>query len=546
MREECLYLRPNIQVEPLVDQWYAWAQLIPPATAARNITERHLKIMESYIAAPRFHADAVKNPKMLGGPFIDHGGARVDEIRALRDWTVHERADLIQLSAALSQLDAMLRANAKGFSLHPLYAQVPEILKGYVELLYDLHGHPTFRLVESLMYKSRFFNSATQSLMLSVISGDDRPFVLSTPRLPSSGQLQLSMPFDDERVDMLFRLKSSPRPWSEIRSLFPLGGDDEALFRSLFTTEPAAPYRAYDGPGLRWRYFGHACILIEVGGVSMLFDPVLSYTYENNISRYTYLDLPDTIDYVLITHNHIDHLLFETLLQLRHKVRHLVVPRNNPGALHDPSMALLLEHCGFDQVIELTELGTIGDGRVTVTGLPFFGEHGDLAVSTKLAYLVRAGGAALMFAADSCNIEPRLYRHIHDAVGDVDALFLGMECTGAPMSWLYGPLMLQKPERAMDESRRLNGSNYEQAIEIVNAFNFRDVYVYAMGQEPWLTYISSIKYSEESRPIVDSNRLIAECRARGITSERLFGEKEILVDLDGFAGLPRHAAVELR
>src|SRR5262245_51259540 len=108
MREPYVYLRPNIQVEPLVDQWYAWAQLIPPAAAARNITERHLKIMESYIAAPKFHADAVKNPKMLGGPFIDHGGQRVDEIRALRDWTLRERAKLIQLSGALVQLDEML------------------------------------------------------------------------------------------------------------------------------------------------------------------------------------------------------------------------------------------------------------------------------------------------------------------------------------------------------------------------------------------------------------------------------------------------------
>lgn len=43
-----LYLRQNIQVEPLIDMWYAWPHLIPPANAARNITERHLKIMDSY------------------------------------------------------------------------------------------------------------------------------------------------------------------------------------------------------------------------------------------------------------------------------------------------------------------------------------------------------------------------------------------------------------------------------------------------------------------------------------------------------------------
>ena len=71
---ENLYLRQNIQVEPLIDRWYAWPHLIPPATAARNITERHLKIMDSYISNPQIHANAVKNPKMMGGPFIDYGG----------------------------------------------------------------------------------------------------------------------------------------------------------------------------------------------------------------------------------------------------------------------------------------------------------------------------------------------------------------------------------------------------------------------------------------------------------------------------------------
>jgi L-ascorbate metabolism protein UlaG (beta-lactamase superfamily) len=530
MNDQALYLKPNIQVEPLVDSWYAWSQLIPPVTTARNITERHLKIMDSYIMAPQVHAAAVKNPRMLGGPFIDYDGKRTDEIKALRDWTVRARAPMIELSQALVQLDTLLRSAAKGYSLHPMYASVPELLKGYVELNYDLNNHPSFRLLEPLLYESRYYDTSTQSLMLSAIAGDDRPFVLSTPRLPTPGSLHLRLPFDDERVDALFRMKGEPQSWSLIRSLFDVNSVDGTLLRSFFTETPPTPYVPYAGSGVRWRYFGHACILIETRGMSILFDPVLSYTYESGISRYTYLDLPEKIDFVLITHNHIDHLLFETMLQLRHKVRTVVVPRNILGLMHDPSMKLILQYCGFDNVTELSELETIDACEVAITGMPFFGEHGDLQVGTKLGYLVRAGKESLMFAADSCNIEPRLYKHLHALVGDVGALFLGMECNGAPMSWLYGPLMLQKPERSIDESRRLNGSNYEQAIEIVNTFNCRDVYVYAMGQEPWLNYVMSIKYTEQSRPIVDSNRLIAECTARGITSERLFGEKEILLE----------------
>ena len=527
---EQLYLRPNIQVEPLIDGWYAWPHLIPPATAARNITERHMKIMDSYINMPLVHANAVKNPKMLGGPFIDYEGKRVDEIRALRDYIKRERAHLIELSAALEELDATLRGSARGYSLLPLYEKVPAILRGYVELVYDLNNHPSFRLIEPLLYRSRYYDRSQQSVRLSKISNDDRPFVLSTPRLESDDALHLRIPFDSPVIDDLFRLKSSPRPWCEIKEMLQVPDSHDDLLRSLLTPEPPPPYSPYTGPGVRWRYFGHACILIESQGVSMVFDPVLSYTYENGISRYTYLDLPDEIDYVLITHNHQDHILFETLLQIRHKIKNIIVPRNNRGHLQDPSLKLIFENCGFRNVIELNELEEIRVGNVSITGLPFFGEHADLDIHSKMAWLVKLGLHSLLFAADSCNIDPVLYEHLHREFGDVDALFLGMECDGAPLSWLYGPLLSQKIERGMDESRRLAGSNYEQAMNIVNSLNCREAYVYAMGQEPWLNYIMSIKYTEQSRPIMESTKLINACRERGIVAERLYGEKEILLE----------------
>ena len=524
------YLRQNVQVEPLVDQWYAWPHLVPPATTARNITHRHFKIMDSYINAPQIHANAVKNPKMLGGPFIDYGGKRVDEVRALRDRTKRERSSLIELSEAIDALDSMLRSSARGSSLHPLYEKIPSALRGYVELVYDLNNHASFRLIEPLLYRSHYYDPLKQSIMLSTISNDERPFVLSTPRFESQDALHLRLSFDDPAVDNLFRLKSAPRSWGEIKDMLRVADAQDALLKSFLTPEPPPQYSPYMGPGVRWRYFGHACILIESQGTSMLFDPVLSYTYENGISRYTYRDLPDTIDYVMITHNHQDHILFETLLQIRHKVKNIVVPRNNGGKLQDPSLKLLFQNCGFRNVIEIDELEEIQDRNVRISGVPFFGEHADLDIKTKMAWLVRIGLHSLLFAADSCNIEPRMYEHLHREFGDVDALFLGMECDGAPLSWLYGPLLTQKLERSLDESRRLSGSNFEQGMHIIDTFHCREAYVYAMGQEPWLNYIMSVKYTEQSRPIVESNRLLEACKMRGIIAERLFGEKEILLE----------------
>jgi L-ascorbate metabolism protein UlaG (beta-lactamase superfamily) len=538
LNDDRLYLRQNVLLEPLIDNWYAWPHLIPPATAARNITERHLKIMDSYISNPQIHANAVKNPKMLGGPFIDYGGARIQEIRDLRDRIKRERGHLIELSSALNSLNAMLRENARGHSLERLYSKVPAALRGYIELNYDLNNNPSFRLVEPLLYKSRFYDRSQQSLMLSLINNDDRPFVLSTPRLDCENCLHIHFPFDHPSVDEFFRLKEVARPWGQIKEMMQVPDSKGGLLRSFLSPEPPPPRQPLAGTGLRWRYFGHACILIESQGISVLFDPALSYYYDGSIPRYTYLDLPEKIDYVLITHNHQDHVLFETLLQIRHKVKNIVVPRGGGGQLQDPSLKLLLENTGFKNVIEISEMEDIHEGHITITGLPFFGEHSDLDIKSKTAWLVKAGPYKLLFAADSNNVEPLLYEYLHREVGDVDTLFLGMECDGAPMNWLYGPLFTQPVERSADESRRLSGSNYEQGLDIVNRFNCKEAYVYAMGQEPWLNHIMSLKYTDQSRPIVESNRLIAACRERGIIAERLFGNKEIVKELNTTAQSP--------
>lgn len=530
MSTDLLYLRPNVILEPLVDLWYAWPHLIPPATTAMNIVERNLKIMESYARAPKIHAAAVKNPAMLGGPFIDYKTERVAEIKELIENTRRERAPMIELAAGIVALDEMLREEAQGFSLEPLYPRVPAPLRGYVELVYDLNNQASFRLMEPLLYRSKYYDTSRQSLMLSTITNDDRPFVLSTPRLEAEGEVPLKIPFAHKGIDALCRTRFAPRTFREIKEMVGFEDRYDAPFHEFLTTEAPAPYVRYDGPGVRWRYFGHACILVETRDVSILLDPVLSYTYESDISRYTYNDLPDEIDYVLITHNHSDHILFETMLQLRSRIKNIVVPRNGGGALQDPSLKLILQHTGFSHVIEVDDFDTLTIEGGQITALPFLGEHSDLNVRTKAAYHVRLGEDVLLFAADSCNLEPTLYEHIHAHIGKVDVLFLGMECDGAPLTWLYGPLLTRPLNRSMDHSRRLAGSNYERAQNMVNALQCKEVYVYAMGQEPWLNYIMSVKYTEASNPIVQSNKLIAACRERGMTAERLFGEKQILID----------------
>lgn len=525
--DQTLYLKPNVLLEPLFNQWYAWSYLIAPATAAMFVANLHLKIMESFIATPQVHVSALKNPANLGGPFINYGANRVGDIKALREKTLKENAQPLALADAIKKLEKMLAEEADGHSLEPLYQKVPEPLKGYVELVYDRNNNPSIRFIEGLLYRSPFYNEGAQSLTLTLADNDERSFVFSTPRLGDAAGLHLRLPFKHRGIDELFKMKETPQTFGYIKEALGVEEADAELFSTFFTTEPPTPKPRFDGEGVRVRYFGHACVLIESARCTILVDPVISYDCPSPIERYSFADLPDRIDYVLLTHNHQDHCMFETLLQLRYKIGQIVVPKNNGGELADPSLKLILQNVGFPQVREIEEMEELLVEGGAITGLPFLGEHADLNIRTKIAYLVKLEGKTIVCAADSNNIEPKLYGHLQEAIGDVDIVFIGMECDGAPLSWLYGPLMTRPLARKMDQSRRFDGSNYEKAIDIVERLKPRQVYVYAMGQEPWLTYLTSIQYTEQSRPIVESNKLTGECSRRGLTSERLFGHKEI-------------------
>lgn len=535
------YLKPTIKAEALIWNWYAWSYLIPPITAGCNIAERHLRIMQSYVQNPLIHEQAVKDPKMLGGPFVDLGGKKVEEIKELIVETRKDCSELISLNESYKELDKILQTEARGDLIEGLYSRIPEALKGLVELVYDLNNHPSIRIIEPLVYNKYYATSAKgQKIAFSDTNSDHRTFVLSTPRLDQDNEVYLNLPFSDPKLDTLFKMKYEPRDLSEIQALFQIPESKQELFKSFFTDIPPSMSvdRRYTGAGVRLRYFGHACVLIETKSVSILFDPVISYPIDTEeaakIPRYTLSDLPDSIDYVVLTHNHQDHILFETLLQLRHKIKNIVFPASQIGALQDPSINLILKHIGFTcHLIELKEMDSItlpGGVKETITGLPFFGEHSDLNIQSKMAYSVKLKNHHFLFAADSNNLDSSLYNHIFDHIGKVDMLFLGMECDGAPLTWLYGPLLTGPLKRSYDNNRTLSGSNFNKAWSIAEKSNCKEVYVYAMGQEPWLGYIMALKYTPESLQIIESNKFIEECIAKGIKAEIPFGKKEWILE----------------
>jgi len=520
------YLRENVKIEPLVNSWPAYPHIVAPAPASMNIANGQLKIMKSYTSAPAIHAAAVKNPAMRGGPFMDFAVNKAREVKELTDKTLGRLGHVLGFAQAVKDLDELLMGEARGYSLEPLYAKVPELLKGYVELVYDLNNNPSIRFLEGLLYKSRYYNRDGQGIALSLIDNDRRPFMFSTPVLPDEEHLHSTIPFDSEAIDMLAEMRSVPRPFASIKELLCNDSGQDSMLREFLTDRPPlAPPKRDDGC-LRVRYFGHACVLVESNGVAVLTDPSLPYRYDSEIQRYSYSDLPEKIDYVLLTHCHSDHTVLETLLQLRHKIRNIIVPKNTSGALEDPSLKLLLKTLGFKKPLELDELEAVEIDGGTIISLPFLGEHCDLRIRSKTAFRLELGGKSFVFAADSRNLEFKLYEHLHELFGDVDVLFLGMECDGAPLSWIYGSLLTRPIDRKMDQSRRLSGSDCERAIDIVRRLNCKKVYIYAMGLEPWLSHIMALQYTDQSNPIVESNKLIEECRKLRVPAERLLGARD--------------------
>ena len=522
-----VYLKQNVVAEPLHNQWYAWWFLASPMTAPLFVANLHVKIMESFVANPAIHVAALKSPALRGGPYLNCGVERVGEVKALLERTLKEEALALGYAQAMRELDALL-ASAEGFSLEELYPRVPDLLRGYVELTYDLKNRASPRFFESLLYKSPFHRESSQSLSLRLIHEDARPYVFSTPRLDDTkdGSLQVRLPFRHEAWDTLFAMRRTPAPLEAVRDALGIPPQEGDTFASFFTPEPPRPAPRYDGDGVRVRYFGHACVLIESRHVSVLTDPVVSYDFPSDLPRYSFADLPERIDYVVLTHGHADHLMFEPLLQLRHRIGTVVVPAGGGGALVDPSLRLMLLHAGFRNVVTLSELESLPVPGGELMGLPFLGEHGDLDVRGKLAHLVRLEGRSLLMAADSNALEPRLYEHVHRHVGPIDMMWLGMESEGGPLSWMYGPLLPAPLSRKMDQSRRLNGSNAARAIDIVQRLKPRQVRIYAMGREPWLGHVMVMGYHEQSPQLVESRKLLAYCREQGLDADMPYGQAE--------------------
>ncbi|WP_086770659.1 MBL fold metallo-hydrolase [Streptomyces bobili] len=524
MADESLFLRSKVIVEPLLDRFFAWPYTMAPVQSAMNLAFLQVPLLESYLQSPQVHVAASNNPDLRGGYFINIAEERADEVRDLLAGIKRDRAAILRFAEAIAEGQELLRANATGFDLTPLYPKLPPELGGLVELAYDTDNQAQMRFIEPLVYTSDVYQESRQSVQLSFETGIERPFILSTPRLTTPDVLELDLPFRHPGLEELFKARVHPTGLGRLRDALELNDAQAEQLRGMLSDRPSLAEDRHIDAGGRIRYFGHACLVLQTPQAAIVTDPFISADSTAG-DRYTLDDLPDYMDLVLITHGHQDHIVLETLLQLRGRIGKIVVPRCARGNLADPSMALMLRHQGFP-VLEVDDFDEIEFPGGKVTATPFLGEHCDLDIRAKSTYWAEVAGKKVFIGADSSGIEPSLYRYIKKHLGTADMAFLGMECDGAPLTWLYQALLTIPITKKMSNSRKLSGSNAEQAAAIMTELGAGEAYVYAMGEEPWLGHVMATTYTEDTYQIKQIEEFLNWCKERGIPAGHLYRQQE--------------------
>jgi L-ascorbate metabolism protein UlaG (beta-lactamase superfamily) len=522
--DEPRFLRSNVIVEALVDKFYAWLHTVAPVQASMTLAFVQLPLLESYLNSPQVHVAASNNPDLRGGYFVNIDPARSGEVAELVASIKRDRAEMLEFGAAIAEADELVRQNANGFDLTPLYSKLPAALNGLVEIAYDTYNQASIHFLEPLAYQSPAYDERRQSIQLSLDHGVERPFIMSTPRLSGPDVLDLPLAFRHPGLEELVKARIAPTTVGRLREALELDDAATAQLDRFLDTRPSISDDRHIQAGGRIRYFGHACLVLQSPQAAIITDPFIS-TNNQPGDRYTLDDLPDHIDLALITHGHQDHIVLETLLQLRGRVDAVVVPRSSRGNLADPSMGLYLSRMGLP-VVEVNDFDEVPFPGGTVVATPFLGEHADLDIRAKSTYWVKIAGKSVYVGADSSGIDPVLYRYVRNYLGKADMAFLGMECDGAPLTWLYQGLLTQPISRKMSDSRKLSGSNAAQAADIMTELGSSEAYIYAMGEESWEGHIMATSYNPNSYQLKQIEEFLGWCAEAGIHAEHLLNERE--------------------
>lgn len=465
----------------------AWtAELFNMAPLVRSLTlcYRDVPGLEHLLGAINGWRDDQPEDTSPETQFARRWVQRKPALEALLAQITQERAAELKSAEEVSAFLNLLRTRAPADRIEPLYAQLPSALRGRTELGYGNLGGPLLRYFERIAYATDDA-SAHQSLLLFAREQDGQD-AERAPVLNREEDLRWKRPLADPQLDQLFSLSLKPAPAEQVVELLGLKSAQDPRLSRLFSSSPVPKAQPWKNEQLRVRYFGHACVLVEYGGISILVDPLIpGRTLQPGPERFSFEELPERIDYVLITHGHMDHFHLSTLLRLRHRIGCLVVPRNPGLQLGDPSLKLLAQSLGFAQVQELDVLESVKAGPLEMVAVPFLGEHGDLLLA-KSSWLVRSPKQTLLFAADSKCLDERLFQDVRQVVGAVDTVFVGTCSLGNPVHAYYPQLFAGHPPSEALDTRLTDGASAEEASRLLQSLKASRVVVYALGLESWI------------------------------------------------------------
>lgn len=198
-----------------------------------------------------------------------------------------------------------------------------------------------------------------------------------------------------------------------------------ADLRAESATVHAAPFADNDGAALRGAtrpaltWVGHASFLVQIGGVSALVDPIFSERIlaikrlvPPGLTRAT---LP-TIDVVLVTHNHRDHMDAASLEALDRSV-HAIVPKG---------LGSWFQKRGFAQVTELEwwQHARVGRARFSFVPSQHWSQRSAFDRNESLwgGFVIDDGERRVYHSGDTAYFDG--FREIASRLGPIDAAML--------------------------------------------------------------------------------------------------------------------------